>query len=106
MTTFQVPTTWQAQPYGGCWSFVYSTEPSEREEYDFCLEFNETVTAAEERSVLALLEAAPQLLVALAYLLEQTIDQDLKYGIELTEGEEEAHTQARAALAVARGERG
>jgi hypothetical protein len=38
---------------------------------------------------------------ALDYLLAQTVDQDLKYGIGLTEGEEDARAMALAALAKA-----
>jgi hypothetical protein len=43
---------------------------------------------------------------ALDYLLEQTVDQDLAYGIELTEGEREARGKALAALAKTAGEEG
>jgi hypothetical protein len=49
-------------------------------------------------------KAAPALLKALDYLLEQTVDMDLKYGIELSEGEEEARANALAAIAQATGE--
>lgn len=42
---------------------------------------------------------APRLLEALHYLLEQTVDQDLNHGIELTEGEEDARQQALAIFA-------
>lgn len=59
-------------------------------------------TAHAERMRLA--DAAPELLAALHYLLEQTVDQDLAYGIELTEGETEARAQALAAIAKATGE--
>ena len=47
---------------------------------------------------------APKLLEALDYLLEQTVDMDLKYGIGLSEGEEEARANALAAIAEAKGE--
>jgi len=50
-----------------------------------------------------LIEAAPELLEALRYLLEQTVDQDEKYDIELTEGEAEARQLALAAIAKATG---
>jgi hypothetical protein len=43
------------------------------------------------------------LLEALDYLLEQTIDQDLKYGIGLSEGEKDARQRALAAIAEAKG---
>jgi hypothetical protein len=45
---------------------------------------------------------APRLLEALDYLLQQTVDMDLKYGITLSEGEEDARRQALAATAQAR----
>jgi hypothetical protein len=48
-----------------------------------------------------LIAAAPELLEALDYLLEQTVDMDLKYGVGLTEGEEVARAKARAAIAKA-----
>ena len=48
-----------------------------------------------------LIAAAPDLLEALDYLLEQTVDMDLKYGIGLSEGEEDARTKALAAIAKA-----
>lgn len=46
-----------------------------------------------------LAEAAPELLEALDYLLEQTVDQDLKHGITLTEGEEDARKRALTVIA-------
>lgn len=42
-----------------------------------------------------------EVLEALSYLKEQTVDMDIEYGIELTEGEEEARQKAIAALAAA-----
>ncbi|OWK34903.1 hypothetical protein [Fimbriiglobus ruber] len=42
---------------------------------------------------------------ALSYLLEQTVDQDQKYGITLSEGEEDAGAKARAVIAEATGSR-
>ena len=44
------------------------------------------------------------LLHALDYLLEQTVDMDLKHGVTLTEGEEDARHTALAAIAHAHGE--
>jgi hypothetical protein len=38
-------------------------------------------------------------IAALDYLLQQTIDQDLKHGITLTEGEEDARRRALAVIA-------
>ena len=48
-----------------------------------------------------LIAAAPDLLDALEYLLQQTVDMDLAHGIELTEGEQEAREKAIAAIAQA-----
>ena len=42
---------------------------------------------------------AEELLAALDYLLQQTVDQDLKYGIALSEGEEDARQRALAVIA-------
>jgi hypothetical protein len=50
-----------------------------------------------------LIAAAPELLEALDYLLEQTVDMDLKYGIALSEGEQDARAKALAAIAKAAG---
>jgi hypothetical protein len=44
-------------------------------------------------------KAATELLEALNYLLEQTVDMDLKYGIGLSEGEEDARAKALAVIA-------
>jgi len=44
-------------------------------------------------------ETESALLKALNYLLEQTVDHDLKYGITLSEGEADARQQALAAIA-------
>lgn len=54
----------------------------------------------ERKAIARLLCAAPKLRAALDYLLEQTVDMDLKNGIELTEGEKEARAQALAAIAA------
>ena len=45
--------------------------------------------------------AVSELREALDYLLEQTVDQDLKYGIGLSEGEVDARAKALAAIAKA-----
>lgn len=46
-------------------------------------------------------KAVSELLDALNYLLEQTVDMDLKYGIGLSEGEEDARAKALAVIAEA-----
>ncbi len=48
-----------------------------------------------------LIAGAPELLEALYYLLAQTVEMDLKYGIGLSEGEEDARAKALAAIAKA-----
>ncbi len=48
-----------------------------------------------------LIAAAPELLEALDYLLEQAVDRDLKNGIGLSEGEEDVRAKALAAIAKA-----
>lgn len=45
----------------------------------------------------------PDLLEALEYLLQQTVDMDLSHGIGLTEGEQEARDKAIAAISKATG---
>jgi hypothetical protein len=52
-------------------------------------------------AALRLMAAAPKLLDALHCLLEQTVDMDLKYGVTLGEGEQEARAKALAAIAEA-----
>ena len=64
------------------------------------LEWSGETMAANAR----LIAAAPELVEALAYLLEQTIEQDERPGIGLTEGEQEAADIARALLARIKGE--
>ena len=50
-----------------------------------------------------LMTAAPDLLNALSYLLEQTVQMDLKHGIVLSEGEEDAMRKALLTIASATG---
>jgi hypothetical protein len=57
--------------------------------------------AAADEANARLIAAAPDLLEALDYLLQQTVDQDLEYGIGLSEGEEDAQAKALAAIAKA-----
>lgn len=62
------------------------------------------VPADQQKANARLLVAAPLLAEALEYLLQQTVDMDLAYGIELTEGEAEAREKAIAAMTAAFGE--
>jgi len=52
---------------------------------------------------LRVMHTRPKLLEALDYLLTQTVDMDLKYGITLSEGEQDARAKALAAIAEATG---
>jgi len=54
-------------------------------------------------AAMRLMTAAPKLLKALGYLLGQTVDEDLKHGIILSEGEQEARAMALAVIAEATG---
>lgn len=54
-------------------------------------------------AAMRLMLAAPKLLEALAYLLNETVEMDLKHGIALTEGEAEARAEALSAIAAATG---
>ncbi len=58
----------------------------------------------EQKANMLLIAAAPDLLEALDKLLAATVDEDLKYGITLTEAEEEARALALAAIAKTVGE--
>lgn len=58
----------------------------------------------EAEATARLFTAAPKLLDALNYLLEQTVDMDLKHGIGLSEGEQDAREKALAVLAEVAGE--
>ncbi len=54
-------------------------------------------------AAMRLMVSAPKLLEALDYLLAETVDMDLKYGITLSEGEEDARAKALSAFAEATG---
>ncbi len=61
----------------------------------------EELAEATAKLVVHRLNCHERLVEALNCLLEQTIDQDLKYGITLSEGEEEARAKALAVIAEA-----
>jgi hypothetical protein len=61
-------------------------------------------TEAKARLIVNSLNMHEQLVKALDYLLEQTVDMDLKYGIGLSEGEADAKRNALETIAKARGE--
>ncbi len=67
---------------------------------------NESEYAPESRCVLCerrMVETWHELLEALDYLLKETVDSDLEYGIELTEGEHQARDKALEIIARAIG---
>jgi hypothetical protein len=55
-------------------------------------------------AAIRLMAAAPRLMEALHDLLAETVDMDLKYGIGLSEGEEDAREMALSAIAAVTGE--
>lgn len=57
----------------------------------------------EQKANMLLIAAAPDLLEALDKLLAATVNEDLKYGITLTEAEEEARAMGLATIAKAVG---
>lgn len=79
--------------------FLNETPPRREVVYEVQdLATGETIGYATTEENAHLIGAARKLLDALNYLLEQTVDQDLKYGIELTEGEQEARKMALGAI--------
>jgi hypothetical protein len=64
---------------------------------------DDTVSDYDHIANACLIAAAPDLLAALEYLLQQTIEADLQYDTPLSEGEQEAEAMARAAINKAKG---
>jgi hypothetical protein len=67
-TAKHLPAQWDATPYGMHWSFAYSLANKERDEYDFTVEFHESIDEPEQTAVISLIEAAPNVLAALEYV--------------------------------------
>jgi hypothetical protein len=65
------PVEWEATPYGEHWSFAYDLANNQREEYDFTVEFHETVDEQEQSAVIHLIEAAPELLAACRMVVDR-----------------------------------
>ena len=110
MTDTNHESTQNASHSPGPWSCEYSPYNGGIPAYEVIDAEGNTVFDTNERTPAELQEAnarlgaaAPKLLEALDYLLEQTIDQDLKYGIGLSEGEEDARVKALGAIAEAKG---
>jgi hypothetical protein len=98
-TAKHLPAQWEARPYGTHWGFAYNVENKTREEYDFTIEFHESISEPEQLTVLTLIEAAPILLGALKYadiqLSEFKADTLKKMGLDV------ALTEIQDALALA-----
>ena len=60
-TKIHLPVEWDATFYGDHWAFAYATDKPAREDFDFRVEFDETVCSDEQHAVIRLLEAAPAL---------------------------------------------
>lgn len=73
-----------------------------RSEFKSAIEYS-VLGPAQKRTIQDYADECEQFIVklkdALHYLLEQTVDQDLKHGIDLTEGEADARQHALAVLA-------
>jgi hypothetical protein len=93
------PQTWEATPYGEHWSFAYNLANIEREEYDFTVEFHDTIDEAEQKVVISLIEAAPDMLAELAGLSE--IWSKAEFGTDVMDYLESRIHAIRAAIAKA-----
>src|SRR5439155_13904610 len=81
------------------WSLIQHSARSDYGEDAYTLWPDAAILRGLSATSAGLIAAAPDLLEALDYLLEQTVDMDLNYGISLSEGEEEARAKALAAIA-------
>lgn len=106
----------EATPYCTPWSLHFESDGTEdyavvrnadgyvlAESSTFWLPQQDDPTPA-ALAAIRLMAVSPRLLEALHYLLAQTVDMDLKYGIGLSEGEEDARIMALSAIAAAAGE--
>ena len=100
----------EATPYCTPWSLHFESDGTEdyavvRDADGHVLAESSTFWLPEQNDPIpAALAVAPRLLEALHYLLAETVDMDLKYGIGLSEGEEDARGMALSAVAAATGE--
>jgi hypothetical protein len=101
-TPAHTPGPWTVEPCTSSWG-TYRIVEAEKDIQELDDLNSDLVPQQEERDLAnaRLIAAAPDLLEALDYLLQQTVDQDLQYGWGLSEGEEDALAKALAAIAKA-----
>ncbi len=105
-TTYD-PTRYTPGPWDYDLDYIVAADPDGRHPDIYIAEIahsddeGRTASPQQQDANRRLIAAAPELLEALDYLLEQTVDLDLKYGIGLSEGEEDARAKALAAIAKA-----
>jgi hypothetical protein len=101
-STKHTPGDWNADGH-----FVVASDPAGRHPDIYIAEVvsgddeGRMATPTQQAANMRLIAAAPELLAALDYLLEQTVDMDLTYGIALTEGEADARQKAFDAIVKA-----
>lgn len=109
MTNIGKPTNLDAGHTPGPWDcdldYIVATDPAGRHPDIYIAEIahgddeGRVASPEQQDANCRLIAAAPDLLEALDYLLEQTVDMDLRHGIALSEGEAEAREKALAAIA-------
>ena len=95
------PGPWYFHEQGSACFYAITHFKEKRNSVDWLLslQHNGEQLLEEERANMRLIAAAPELLEALDKLLAATVDEDLKYGIGLTEAEEEARSLALSVIA-------
>lgn len=105
-TTYD-PTRYTPGPWEYDMDYIVAPDPNGRHPDIYIAEIahtddeGRTATPQQQDANRRLIAAAPELLEALDYLLEQTVDMDLKYGIGLSEGEEDARAKGLLVIAKA-----
>ena len=100
------PGPWEFHEQGDANFYAITHFKDRRKSVDWLLslQHNGEQLDFEQKANMLLIAAAPDLLEALDKLLAATVDEDLKYGITLTEAEEEARALALAAITKTVGE--